>query len=333
MLSQNAARQAVLNGDRDTAASLDTLRNVIGRMAAMPGQRTIVMISPGFLVLDDRREEQTALIERAIRANVVIGALDARGLYGPTSIPDASEPNVNPATISQKAIFRSTEAMVQSDVMATLAEGTGGTFYHGTNDYDEGIARTAAAPDYIYVLGFSPLDLKLDGKFHNLKVTLKSAKGVDLQARKGYYAPKYAADPAERAKEQVEEAFFSRDEVHDLPAVLQTQYFKLDNGDATLSSVAKVDVKKLSLRKDSGRNLDNITVVTGLFDNDGNYVTGIQKVVELRLLDETLEKRIGPGIAVKSSFTVHPGRYVVRMVVRDSEGQLMSEQSSLVEIP
>jgi hypothetical protein len=136
-----------------------------------------------------------------------------------------------------------------------------------------------------------------------------------------------------QAKQQVEEAFFSRDEVHDLPAVLQTQYFKADNGDATLSAVAKVDVKKLSFRKEAGRNLDNLTVVTGLFDNDGNYVAGMQKVVEMRLLDETLEKRVGSGIAVKTSFPVHPGRYVVRMVVRDSEGELMSAQSSLVEIP
>ncbi len=74
-------------------------------------------------------------------------------------------------------------------------------------------------------------------------------------------------------------------------------------------------------------------MVTGLFDNDGNYVSGVQKTVELRLLDATLEKRVGSGIAVKSNFTVHTGRYVVRLVVRDSEGQLMAEQSSLVEIP
>jgi hypothetical protein len=92
-------------------------------------------------------------------------------------------------------------------------------------------------------------------------------------------------------------------------------------------------VKKLSLRKDAGRNVDNITVVTGLFDNDGNYVAGVEKLVELRLLDETLEKRLGSGIAVKTSFPVHPGRYVVRMVVRDSEGEQMATQSSLVEIP
>ena len=337
-LAQDAARNAVANGDRDTESALETLRAVVARMAAMPGQRTIVMISPGFLVMDDRRDEQTALVERALHSNVVIGALDARGLYTENGIPDASEPNVNPGTIAQKGTYRTAEARTQSDIMAFMAEGTGGTFYQGTNDFDEGIARTAAAPEYLYILGFSPLDLKLDGKYHNLKVTLKNPRppalrSADLQVRKGYYAPKYAADPAEQAKQQIEEAFFSRDELHDLPATLLTQYFKADNGDATLSAVAKVDVKLLSFRKDAGRNLDNLTVVTGLFDNDGNFVTGIEKTVEMRLLDDTLQKRVGQGIAVKSSFPVHPGRYVVRMVVRDSEGQAMASESSLVEIP
>ena len=331
-MAQNAARQAVLNGDNDTLRALDQLRAVIARMASMPGQRTIVLISPGFLVLNDKLEDQTHIIERAIHANVIIGALDARGLFVNSGIPDASENNVNPATISAKAIYVTTEATVQADVMATLADGTGGTFYHGTNDFDEGMTRTAAAPDFLYVLGFSPLDLKYDGKYHSLKVTLKNGKGMELQVRKGYYAPKYAANPAEQSKQQIEETFFSSDELHDLPAILQTQYFMNDNGDATLSAVAKIDIKKLSYRKDSGRNNNEVTIVTGLFDNDGNYVTGIEKLVTLRLLDDTLEKRAGSGMSVKNSFTVHPGRYMVRMVVRDSEGQTMSAQSSIVEV-
>jgi VWFA-related protein len=332
-----ASRAVILSGDRDTEATLATLRAVVARMTAMPGQRSIVLVSPGFRVLDDRRDEETGLVERAIKGNVVIGAIDARGLY--TQIPggDASERVSNSQTIAVKMPFVQMETMSQTDTIANLAYGTGGNFYHGTNDYDEGLARVAAQPEYIYVLGFSPLDLKLDGRYHNLKVTMKpaspNAKGMDLQARKGYYAPKYAANPADQAKQQIEEAFFSRDEIHDLAAALQTQYFKLDSGDATLSTVAKVDVKKLAFKKDGDRNRNDLTVVTGLFDNDGNFVGGSQKLVEMRLLDETLEKRVGQGIAVKSSFTVHPGRYVVRMVVRDSEGQAMAAQSSLVEIP
>jgi VWFA-related protein len=332
MAAKQSARMAVLAGDHDTEASLEMLRAVVTRMSAMPGQRSLVVVSSGFLVLDDRRDEQMALIERAIKAKVVIGGLDARGGYTQSQGGDASD-RVNSHTIMDKLPYVSLSTLMQTDVMASLADGTGGNFYHGTNDFDEGFARLAAAPEYIYVLGFSPLGLKPDGRFHDLKVTLKTVKGMNLQVRKGYFAPRTSTDPASQAKQQIEETFFSRDQLSDLPATLQTQYFKAESGDVTLSAVAKVDIKKLTFRKDGDRNRNDITVITGIFDNDGNYVTGARKVVEMRLLDETLQKRAASGIAVKNSFAVHPGRYVVRMVVRDSEGQLMSAQSSLVEIP
>jgi hypothetical protein len=328
-----AARTVLLADDRDTAQSLDTLRNVVSRMASTPGQRSIVLVSPGFLVLDDRHDEEMGLIERAIKAGVVIGALDSRGLY--TQIPggDASTRVASTGSIPQKMAFQTMENVAQSDILANLATGTGGAYYQGTNDYDEGFARTAAPPEYLYVLGFSPSNMKLDGRYHSLKIVVSNIKGLTVQARKGYYAPEHSADPADQAKQQIEEAFFSREQIHDLPAVLQTQYFKADDGGVRLSATAEIDIKKLAFHKEGDRNSDDVTVVTGLFDNDGNYVTGSQKVVEMRLRDETLQKQVDSGIGVRSSFAVHPGRYMIRMVVRDSEGQAMAAQSSLVEIP
>jgi hypothetical protein len=53
----------------------------------------------------------------------------------------------------------------------------------------------------------------------------------------------------------------------------------------------------------------------------------------MRLKDETLEKRVGSGITVRTSFDVKPGSYLVRLVVRDAEGQLMSAENGAVEIP
>jgi VWFA-related protein len=85
------------------------------------------------------------------------------------------------------------EAAAQGDVMANLAYSTGGTFFHNNNDMDEGFRRTADAPEYIYVLGFSPP--KLDGRFHKLKVKLNNGAKLTVQAREGYYALKPSASP------------------------------------------------------------------------------------------------------------------------------------------
>ncbi len=112
---QNAARDAVSLGDRETLWALDALHTVVNKMAAMSGQRSIALVSPGFLVLSDRLPQETALIERAIKANVVIGALDARGLY--TMIPggDAStRGNPSPSLISAKISYKTSETLAQS---------------------------------------------------------------------------------------------------------------------------------------------------------------------------------------------------------------------------
>ena len=76
-----------------------------------------------------------------------------------------------------------------------------------------------------------------------------------------------------------------------------------------------------------------MTVVVGLFDADGNYISGIQRIVELHLRDQTLEGLQRSGITIKEVFNVALGRYVVRMVVRDGEAKTMAARNKDVEIP
>ena len=248
-MAQAAAARVVMMGETETRLSLKLLNDVVRRMAALPGQRSVVVVSPGFLVLEQRTEE-LEVIDRAIRANVTIGGLDARGLY--TVMPDISNASVtggNPASLVAKSQYQRDSAMIESDVLAELADGTGGNFFHNNNDLGEGFKRVAALPEYYYVLGFAPQNLKFDGSYHNLKVTLKSPAGLTLQARRGYFAPKHEVDAAQEAKREIEETLFSRDEWHDIPVELHTQFFKSSDVAAKLSILARIDVRQLRFRK------------------------------------------------------------------------------------
>jgi hypothetical protein len=119
----------------------------------------------------------------------------------------------------------------------------------------------------------------------------------------------------------------------DIPVDMHTQFFKSSAEAAKLALLIKIDVKKLKFRKEEDRNKDEITVVCGVFDRNGVYVTGVQKRIEMRLKDETLEKRLDNGIVVRNSLDIKPGVYTVRLVVRDAEGQMMSARNGAVEIP
>jgi hypothetical protein len=279
-----------------------------------------MFISPGFNTMTpEYMQELTDILERAIKANVIISTLDARGLF--------TDPSLDVSGRGGSL----TAAIARADILAELAAGTGGTFYQNSNDLDGGFRQLAAAPEYIYLLGFSPQNLKLDGSFHSLKVTLKNGGGVTIQARHGYYAPRHMEDEAENARQEIESALFSREEILELPIDMHTQFFKSSDQSARVSVLAHLNLKLFKFQKVEGRNGNEVTLVNGLFDRDGNYTQGIKKVVTLRLKDETLE-RLGQGVTVRTSFDVKPGTYLIRLVVRDAQERKLSATNGAVQI-
>jgi VWFA-related protein len=332
-MAQSEASRVVALGEQDSRISLRVLNDVVRRISAMPGQRSVVVVSPGFLVLDQRFDE-LEMIDRAIRANVTISSLDARGLYALVPGGDASQSGGSIGSSVLRMQYQTDSANAEGDVLGELADGTGGTWVHNTNDLAGGFRRIAAAPEYYYVLGFAPQNLKFDGSYHNLKVTLKNPTGLSLQARRGYFAPKHEVDAAQEAKREIEETLFSRDEWHDIPVELHTQFFKSSDVAAKLSILARIDVRQLRFRKADGRNVDMLTVVAGVFDRNGNYISAVEKTVDIHLKDESLVGgKLSSGITVRSAFDVAPGGYFIRVVVRDAEGQKMAALNGAVEIP
>src|SRR5205823_12425913 len=59
--------------------------------SSSPGQRILVLVSPGF-ILSTLQIEASDMIDRATRANVVINTVDARGLYTPDLMGDIANP-------------------------------------------------------------------------------------------------------------------------------------------------------------------------------------------------------------------------------------------------
>jgi len=337
---QSLAMGVLTAGQHESDVSLKMLKDAVRAVSRMPGQRSVVLVSPGFII-PELEYENNRIIDQALRSQVVISALDARGLFVVIPFGDAShQPPVNVentafagvAPPADKSLIEVAAANANDDLLANLADSTGGTFFHNNNDFDEGFRRVAETPEYSYVLAFTPQNLKLDGSFHTLKVTLKNPQKLTLQARRGYYAPRGAANPDEQAKQEIEDAMYSQEEIHNLPVRLHTQFFKASDTEAKLIVLAHVDVQHLHFHKADGRNSDILTCVSALFNRNGNFVQGAEKVVTMHLKDETLEHKLGSGLTLKTSFDVKPGSYLVRLVVRDSEGQMMSAENGTVEI-
>ena len=192
-----AAARALAIGDQDVRVTLNGITDVVRRMGSLPGQRVLILVSPGFLTMG--REAMTTksrIMNLAAQANVTVSALDARGLY--TTEIDASQRGASSTydlVTGSKSENRRSSMTLKEDIMAELADGTGGTFFRNSNDLEGGFKKLAEAPEYLYLLEFSPKDVKQDGSYHALKVKVDQ-DGVKLQARRGYFAEKPAKKTA-----------------------------------------------------------------------------------------------------------------------------------------
>ena len=332
---QSKAVQSLEQSEVQSTASLRQIESIIRRLASLPGQRSMVIISAGFLT-DTLLLEVSEITDRALRAGVVINSIDARGLWTDPTL-DVSRRGFadtpNAASMGQKHTFLLDSARQQTEGMRSLALDTGGVFFNNSNDLDAGFQKVAGVPAAYYLLAFSPQNMKFDGRFHPIQVKLVALKGLTLQARRGYFAPRKPADATEQEKDEIREALFSQDETHELPIDVHTQFFMKGESDARITVLTRIDLHPLHFRKEVDRNIDNLTFVTAVFDRDGHQISAQEKDVELRMLDGTLQRYLQSGITMKTLFDVKPGTYLVRAVVRDSESGQISGLNRTVEIP
>jgi VWFA-related protein len=334
-MAEGYAVGAMEQSNNEEAYALRGLDGLVRRMKLLPGARSIVLASPGFLNRDDP-QQTSDVVDQALRAGVVINSLDVRGLYGPPSMGDISQ-DVVQTTMSggPEAALQNQAALAYSEPLAALAQGTGGELFQNNNDMDRGFRQLGRMPETSYLLGFVPAGAKKDGSYHHLsvKLTNSSMKGYQILARPGYYAPKIETNPEKEAENEIAEAVYSRQVLDEMPLTVRTSFYAGNGGQSMVTVLAQLDVKSLHFSKKDGRNVDQVVLVTALFDSDGNYVEGQQKTINFKLLDATLANLRKNGITLRSTFKIGSGRFMARAVARDAGGPSLAAASTTVEVP
>ncbi len=322
--AQAIAARTNVAGQQAIDGVLAGLRQSVHVLSAMPGQRTLVLVSPGFLFRghDGAFADITDL---AIHNNVVIDTLDAKGLPA-----HGAEGKWDPDRFER---FGYGHFAVEQPILEELADSTGGMFVKNNNDFAGVLREMTANPETYYLLGYAPQSLQLDGKYHALKVSLTAKGNYTIQARRGFYAPSRLETPEEAAKREIEDALFSNEEQHGLPVKVETSLIDDAPGGPKLNVKTAVDVSHLTFQKAAGVNHENLMVEVALFDTNGNFTGGQQKTVDMNLQDSTLAELAKTGVYVELNLDVKPGRYVLRTVARDSNDGHISAENSNVTVP
>jgi VWFA-related protein len=191
-----SATNRVLNlGRQDAQMTYAALSAFVRAIANLPGQRILILVSPGFLPIEhESLSAESRLLDLAAQSNVTISALDARGLYtagldASQKSPSLSSSSRTGGSVQQQSDYTRSEMSLGEGAMESLADGTGGTFFHNSNDLAAGFKSLAEAPETVYMLELSLDSVKPDATYHRLKVKLDRG-GLDVNARRGYFMPK-----------------------------------------------------------------------------------------------------------------------------------------------
>ncbi len=164
-------------------------------VAAMPGLGNPARGRATPDVANDRQEfyntvdlnsEMRDVFEIANRQNTSIYPVDPRGL-------GVFEYDINEA-VGQNNDRRALNSSL--DTLRVIADNTDGRAILNRNDLAVGMRQIIRDASAYYLLGYNSNQAPTDGKFHKIEVKV-ARRGVDVRARKGYWA--YTADDAARA--------------------------------------------------------------------------------------------------------------------------------------
>jgi VWFA-related protein len=318
-MSQGIWQNELIN----TRNTLRAIEGLVGGMAKLPGERMILLTSAGFLT-GNLEADEDLLMAKALHAEVVINTLDARGLYLELPGGDASDSppvgRIPPRARTEEAQIEGRQAEAKDDGMAVVAAGTGGTFYHNSDDLVRGFRELGMVPETMYVLGFAPSGVAADGRFHSLKVRLAAGKRYSLQARLGYTASSANAVARVSPPSRLDSEVTASDTIADLPAEFT---WEQRAGPPGITMVAHLDIGRLHFETRQNRRQQKLTLVGVLLDARGGVVTGKRSELDLNFTEATFAQLAKTGLVVSMTLQAPPGSYSVRALAQDAlEGKL-----------
>lgn len=165
--------------ERAAFQSLSAIAGAAARMGELPGPRSIVLFSEG-MPLDAVLSVLRTTVQRAVRHNVRVYVIDARGLGRELSDLVSKSTTDDPYALE----LRFDE---EADVLNSLGVDTGGRVIRNTNNFSLALDEILADAGSYYVLGVHAPKNQQTDRWYPLKVEV-SRRGVRVRARRGYVA-------------------------------------------------------------------------------------------------------------------------------------------------
>jgi VWFA-related protein len=330
---QNDAEFNIFFTDRELSA-LQTAATMLGKLNE---KKSLIYFASGLRLNGANNQAQLhATTNAAIKAGVQFWSIDARGLTASAPLGDASKgsPGGQAMYTGAAAMTAMTNLQRTQDTLWTLAADTGGKALLDVNDLSMGIVNAQKAFSSYYILGYYTGNANLDGKFRRIKISLREGVSGDLDYRQGYYAGKEFSKLSTADKErQLEDALMLGDPITELTIAMEVGYFQLNRAEYFTPVEVKIPGSELALAKKGGAEHTLLDFIGEIKDEFGSTVSNVRDKVDVKLSDLTAAELARRPYAYDTGFTMLPGKYTIKMLVRDAETGRIGTYQSIFVIP
>jgi VWFA-related protein len=319
-----------LNTDRELYA----IRTIAKSLERVDQRKSLMYFSGGLTRQGiENQASMRAATNEAVKANMAIYSVDSRGLQALPPVGDASQGSLRgTAAYSGGAMQSNLDANFGSqEVLATLSSDTGGKAFFDSNDFAPAFQQIQHDTEAYYIVGFHSTNPARDGSFRHLTVKL-NRNDVKIDYRPGYYAP---AD-FNHQKTEDRELALTEQLRSDLPATdvavyLQALYFRMDENKFFVPVSLIVPGSQIHSVKNGDRDKANIDVVGQVKNAEGIIVGNVRDTVKLAL--DAAQQVQRKNIQYSTGFTLAPGRYHLKFVVRENQTGAMGSFETDLQVP
>jgi VWFA-related protein len=324
----DAAELDMFNND----VRLRALKTLAEALSPIEQKKAILYFSAGMQRSgQDNQVELRSAINAAVRANVAIYAIDTRGLQAVVPGGDARQASGRGQSLfSGRGVQQQFAQLASSqDTLTSLAADTGGRAFTDSNDFGEAFTRVQRDMSAYYLLGYSSSNTARDGRFRRIQVRARR-DGLRVEARAGYYADRDFTHTSRTDREaQLEEQMFAAVSATDLPVMVSGGWFRLA-ADRYYVPVA-LTVPGSAVPVASTQDAVSLDVL-GMVRDERNFPVGRFRET-LKLPAGTGTTLAGKQILYQSGVTLPPGRFAVKVVVRENTTGLVGSFEAPIVVP
>ena len=303
------------------------------------------MANPGASDSGDSRTAGTSLIallqkiaELAIRASVVIYAVDTRGLQytGPTAADSIPGPSVRSSQTQINSVLngRSLALVIGREGGALIAQETGGFLVSNSNDFN--LQRVMDDQSGYYLIGYRPHDETFNRRFHHINVRVKG-RGLTVRTRKGFYGVAQDEEtPSElTTRDKLNKALMSPFGADDVKVRLTTIFASHPTKGSLLRSLIFLDARDLVF-KDSpdGAHEATLDLSSIIFGDYGVVVSRQDETVKLRLNPARYDRVLREGVVYRFDTPVkQSGSFQFRVALHDTASSRIGAAGQFIEVP